>query len=192
MLFSPSGPNICPHKTSMTQPEPYARTIINSCLEKSRSAIVTLAIFLLWVGMFIWAGPVHAASCPGATNADITALFDQWDRSLQTGDPHQVAELYASDAILVPTMSNQVRHSPAEIEDYFVRFLRLNPDGRVEEQNIQIFCDLAVNSGIYTFAVEQDGKPAEVKARFTFVYRWLGDRWLIIDHHSSGMPEKTT
>ncbi|NJL39675.1 MAG: SgcJ/EcaC family oxidoreductase [Leptolyngbyaceae cyanobacterium RM2_2_4] len=137
--------------------------------------------------------PAYAdTNCPTVTKADIAALFEQWDQSLHTGKPSEVAKNYADDAILVPTVSNKVRHTHPEIEDYFQRFLRLKPDGQIEEQNIQIYCDVAVNSGIYTFAVVKDGQPSEVKARFTFVYRKVGDRWLIVDHHSSGMPEKTT
>ena len=50
---------------------------------------------------------------------EITVLFDQWNSALQTGDPKQVAALYATDAILLPTVSNKVRHNHEEIEDYF-------------------------------------------------------------------------
>lgn len=154
---------------------------------------ITLVIVSLFALLLLSSSPAYAdASCPTVTKTDIAALFEQWDQSLQTGKPSEVAKNYADDAILVPTVSNKVRHTHPEIEDYFQRFLRLKPDGRIEEQNIQIYCDVAVNSGIYTFAVVKDGQPSEVKARFTFVYRKVGDRWLIVDHHSSGMPEKMT
>ncbi|WP_249369659.1 SgcJ/EcaC family oxidoreductase [Acaryochloris marina] len=135
--------------------------------------------------------PVLAETrCPTVAPAEIADLFEQWDQSLQTGQPSEVVKTYAPDAILVPTVSNRVRHTPAEIEDYFQGFLALKPDGRIVEQNIQVFCDLAVNSGLYAFAVVKEGRPSELMARFTFVYRKIGDRWLIVDHHSSGMPEQ--
>ncbi|NJR52902.1 MAG: SgcJ/EcaC family oxidoreductase [Leptolyngbyaceae cyanobacterium CSU_1_3] len=153
---------------------------------------ITLFIVGLFALRLLVCSPAYAdASCPTVTKTDIAALFEQWDQSLQTGNPSEVAKNYADDAILVPTVSNKLRHTQPEIEDYFQRFLSLKPDGRIKEQNIQIYCDVAVNSGIYTFAVIKDGQPSEVKARFTFVYRRLGDRWLIVDHHSSEMPEKT-
>jgi uncharacterized protein (TIGR02246 family) len=154
---------------------------------------ITLVIVGLVAMLLFICCPAYAdISCATVPKAQIAALFEQWDRSLQTGNPSEVAKNYADDAILVPTVSNKVRHTHPEIEDYFEHFLKLNPDGRIEEQNIQTYCDVAVNSGIYTFAVVKDGQPSEMRARFTFVYHKVGDRWLIVDHHSSGMPEKTT
>ena len=118
--------------------------------------------------------------------SEITVLFDQWNGALQTGDPKQVAALYAADAILLPTVSNQVRHNHDEIEDYFVNFLAKGPQGKINESNVRIFDDIAINSGVYTFTFK-DG--VSVQARFTYVYRWKGQRWMIIEHHSSAMPE---
>lgn len=117
---------------------------------------------------------------------DITALFETWNSALQTGDPKQVAALYAADAILLPTVSNRVRHNHEEIEDYFVQFLAKGPSGKIDEANVRIFGDLAINSGVYTFTFS-DG--AMVTARFTYVYRRDSDDWKIIEHHSSAMPE---
>jgi uncharacterized protein (TIGR02246 family) len=117
---------------------------------------------------------------------EIASLFDNWNQALQTRDPKQVAALYAQDGILLPTVSNQVRHNPAEIEDYFVNFLAKGPAGKIDEANIRVFGDLAINSGVYTFTFA-DG--AVVQARYTFVYRWDGEQWLIVEHHSSQMPE---
>jgi len=117
---------------------------------------------------------------------DITALFDQWNAAIQTGDPKTVAALYESNGILLPTLSNKVRHNHEEIEDYFVRFLANGPVGKIDEGNIRTFGEMAINSGIYTFSFK-DG--TSVSARFTFVYRWNGQRWMIVEHHSSAMPE---
>ena len=119
---------------------------------------------------------------------DITALFDQWNAAIQTGDPKTVAALYESNGILLPTLSNKVRHNHEEIEDYFVRFLANGPVGKIDEGNIRTFGEMAINSGIYTFSFK-DG--TSVSARFTFVYRWNGQRWMIVEHHSSAMPEQT-
>ena len=117
---------------------------------------------------------------------EITALFNVWNNALQTGDPKKVAALYETNGILLPTVSNKVRHNHEEIEDYFVHFLAKGPVGKIDEANVRTFGQIAINSGVYTFTFK-DG--AVVQARFTFVYRWNGERWMIVEHHSSQMPE---
>ena len=116
----------------------------------------------------------------------IAALFEEWNTALQTGEPKNVTALYESNAILLPTISNQVRHNHEEIEDYFIHFLAKGPKGVINESNIRTFGNIAINSGIYTFTFSDSNS---VQARFTYVYRWNGQRWLIVEHHSSALPE---
>jgi len=116
----------------------------------------------------------------------IAAQFDEWNEALQTGDPKNVVALYDPQGILLPTVSNKVRTNPAEIEDYFVHFLAKKPVGKIDESHIRTYGEIAMHAGIYTFTFEGG---AEVQARFSFVYRWNGVRWLIVEHHSSQMPE---
>ncbi len=125
------------------------------------------------------------------TEAEIAALFDRWNAALQTLDPKAVAALYAPDAVLLPTVSNQVRTAPAEIEDYFVQFLRKRPRGTIMQSNIRIFGDLAIDSGVYSFALTTEEGEIDMLCRYTFVYRRDADDWRIIEHHSSFMPEYT-
>ncbi len=120
------------------------------------------------------------------SDSHIVALFEEWNTALQTGEPRNVTALYESNAILLPTISNQVRHNHEEIEDYFIHFLAKGPKGVINESNIRTFGNIAINSGIYTFTFS-DGNS--VQARFTYVYRWNGQRWLIVEHHSSALPE---
>ena len=119
-------------------------------------------------------------------NQGVTDLFNRWNEALATGSPKVVTELYAPNAILLPTISNQVRHNHNEIEDYFELFLANKPKGVLLEQNIRIFDELVINSGICIFTFEDN---LIVKTRFSFVYQLLDNRWKIIEHHSSRMPE---
>ena len=116
----------------------------------------------------------------------ITSLFNKWNNSLLTKDPKEVIKLYTKDAILLPTLSNQVRHNHEEIEDYFVQFLSKSPRGKIDESNIRINDNIAINSGIYTFSFSD---TSTAQARFTFVYKLVNNEWLIIEHHSSLLPE---
>ena len=91
-------------------------------------------------------------------DADVLGLFDQWNTALSTLNPDTVTELYADNAVLLPTVSNQVRHNHEEIKDYFVGFLQKSPQGVVDEFNVNILSDThATNSGVYTFTFG-DGK----------------------------------
>lgn len=119
----------------------------------------------------------------------IAKLFDRWNAALATLDPDQVVALYAPDAILLPTLSNDVRHNHPEIRDYFVSFLEKHPKGTINESNLRDLGDTAVHSGIYTFALTSDGETSHAQCRFTYVYAKVDGDWKIIEHHSSLMPE---
>ena len=102
-------------------------------------------------------------------DSDVIELLEEWIRAIQTGDSEQVLSLYKTDATLLPTVSNQVRHNHAEMEDYFDHFLTKEPSCTVDESNVRIFGQLAINSGIYSFTFKD---KSVVQARFTFVYRF--------------------
>lgn len=121
------------------------------------------------------------------TSDEIVGLFDIWNQALLTGDPDEVTKLYAEDAVLLPTLSNKVRHDHAEIRDYFVGFLAKQPTGVIDESNPRSLTDdLASNAGRYTFSFA-DGSAAS--ARFSYLYRRDTSGWKIIEHHSSANPE---
>lgn len=123
------------------------------------------------------------------TENDIIQLFDRWNQSLKTGNPKQVTANYAEDAILLPTRSNIPRTNHQEICDYFEHFLKQKPVAVVKMRVIRIGRYSAMDSGLYTFTLTQNGKTIEVPARYTFEYELINGQWLIVGHHSSIMPE---
>ena len=127
-------------------------------------------------------------SCKDVSQQEIAGLFDRWNQSLQTGDPHKVVANYAERSILLPTVSNQPRLTPAEKEDYFHHFLENRPSGKIDMRGIFLGCNSAVDAGLYTFTFGTTNTA--VKARYTYTYSWDGSQWLITSHHSSAMPEK--
>ena len=117
----------------------------------------------------------------------VIQLFSDWNDALATGDPDVVTNMYATDAVLLPTVSNRVRHNHEEIRDYFVAFLAKQPQGVITESNARVLSDtLATNAGVYVCTV---GDGASVTARFNYTYELTGGDWEIIQHHSSAMPE---
>jgi uncharacterized protein (TIGR02246 family) len=122
------------------------------------------------------------------TEQQVASLFDRWNASLATGDAHKVAENYAANSVLLPTMSNKVRVTAAEKEDYFKYFLVNGPSGKIDQRFINLGCNVAVDTGLYTFKFAKTGDA--VKARYTYTYAYVDGNWLITSHHSSAMPEK--
>lgn len=129
----------------------------------------------------------HCEHCKPTSESEIAALFDRWNQALQTGDPGKVAALYAERSTLLPTLSNKPRSTPAGKEDYFRHFLERRPSARIDFREVEIGCDMAVDSGLYTFTFAKTGEV--VSGRYTFTYKWDGSQWLIVSHHSSLMPE---
>jgi uncharacterized protein (TIGR02246 family) len=127
-------------------------------------------------------------TCRVTSEQEIAALFDRWNQSLQTGDPHKVVANYAERSILLPTVSNKPRLTAAEKEDYFHHFLENRPSGKIDLRRIDIDCNTALDAGLYTFTFAKTG--AVVSGRYSYTYRWDGNKWLISSHHSSAMPEK--
>ncbi len=135
--------------------------------------------------------PAAAQGCEAVTQEQVAALFDRWNASLQTKNPDEVVSNYASDAVLLPTVSNKPRTNHEEIRDYFVHFLEKSPKGVINTRAINIGCNTAYDVGTYTFTVTgADGKTSEVAARYTYIYEPRDGKWLIVHHHSSAMPEK--
>lgn len=126
-------------------------------------------------------------TCHPITEPEVAALFDRWNQSLKTGDPRKVVDNYALRSILLPTKSDIPRLTPPEKEDYFHHFLENRPTGSIDFRWVEIGCNSAIDSGLYTFHFAATGEV--LHARYTYTYRWDGARWLISSHHSSVMPE---
>ncbi len=134
------------------------------------------------------ADTLRVADCNPPFKSEIAALFDRWNASLRTGDPKKVVAHYAPGSVLLPTVSNRARFTAAEKEAYFAHFLQRRPEGRIDDRVIDVDCNSATDSGLYTFRFA-DG--TQVRARYTFSYKRVDGEWLIASHHSSGMPEQS-
>jgi uncharacterized protein (TIGR02246 family) len=137
------------------------------------------------------ASPLTASArtetCKATSEKEVASLFDRWNASLQTGDPQKVVTNYEAKSVLLPTLSNKVRLTPAEKADYFEHFLKRKPVGTIDSRTIEVDCNTALDAGLYTFKF---GDGSSVQARYSFTYKWDGKRWGITSHHSSAMPEK--
>ena len=124
-------------------------------------------------------------NCVKTDQVQIAALFDDWNTALKSGNATTVAARYSSDAVLLPTLSDRVRTDDEGRIAYFNDFLKKKPEGSIDSRTLYIGCNMAIDTGLYTFQFENH--PA-AKARYTFTYAFLDDKWLITSHHSSLVP----
>ncbi|WP_430379871.1 SgcJ/EcaC family oxidoreductase [Streptomyces sp. B1-3] len=155
-----------------------------------RAAVVTATA--LATAATVSVGVSQAGPEPAPSKAQIAGLFDNWNAALQTGDPEKVADLYASDAVLLPTLSNRIRTDHAGIVDYFEHFLEKKPVGKKVETIVDVLDrNSAIDTGIYEFTLTdpKTGAKSVTEARYTYEYEKRNGKWLIVNHHSSVMPE---
>jgi uncharacterized protein (TIGR02246 family) len=129
--------------------------------------------------------------CAPVTTAAVERQFDQFNQAWSTKNPDRVAALFAPDAVLLATVSNQPRTTPGAVRDYFVSFLKASPVGRIDTSTFRLGCNTASRLGTWTVTLTDPatGGKTDVKARYSFIYKYQGGRWWIDHLHSSKMPE---
>ncbi|MCI4235534.1 SgcJ/EcaC family oxidoreductase [Dickeya dianthicola] len=149
---------------------------------------VLLSLSLLSAAITSQAYAANTETCVKTDEKTIASLFDRWNTSLQTGDAKKVNANYATDAVLLPTLSSKVRKTDAERIDYFEHFLPKKPVGSIDDRVIKIGCNEALDTGNYTFTF---GDKSQAKARYTYTYNYDSNskKWLITSHHSSVQPK---
>ena len=123
-------------------------------------------------------------------NEEVAAAVSNWAQALGQDEPEKILPFYADDAVLWGTVSPTLRADRSGLRDYFVTAFRVLPGLKVSfgEQHIRVYGGAAINTGYYTFSYEKDGEVKTLPARYSFTYVKNGDRWLIVDHHSSALP----
>ena len=122
--------------------------------------------------------------------SEIKIAQQSWKEALESGNPDNVVSLYEKNGILWGTLSPSIRKDTNAIRDYFVKFATLENiqvDFKMEE--IRVFGDIAINTGYYNFSWNKKGATIDIPSRYTFVYKKVDNKWLILDHHSSVIPD---
>ena len=151
-------------------------------------------LFILCVFSFLTSNLALAHSSAKAEEKQIEKAYLGWCAAIGSakGDPSIVVKYYAPNATLLPTLSTKIlRNKDHGMDEYFTQLTsHQNIKCIPEKMDIHFDKHLAINSGLYAFSyTNKDGKQIVIPARFTFVYRKVGDDWLIVTHHSSKMPE---
>jgi len=168
--------------------------------------------------------PLCATDQPAFTEQTARALIEQWgkglkwqgtDSDLRLAVLNIIADNYANNAVLLPTLSNKILTSNQNIYGYFYGsdkpgFMAKKPQMKLDkiQGTKALSCGYGSADGDYTFSVNSPTSgAATINARFTFVYKYFsnpeaaififGNRnykvdrkpgWYIVTHHSSIQP----
>ena len=159
-----------------------------------KKMIVSTMIAVVAVTAPVQAKTSKSMKCTATTQAQVEGLFSDFNKAWATKDPATVTSLFTKDAVLLATVSNKPRTTPAEIQDYFVTFLKGSPVGTINSSTIKMGCNSAARLGTWTVTLTDaaTGAKTDVKARYSFMYRLEDGKWKIDHLHSSMMPEKTS
>ena len=129
-------------------------------------------------------------TCQRLTPVQLDQQFAAFNASWASKSPDAVAALFDNDAVLLATVASVPRTDPAGIRDYFVKFLKGSPVGRIDTSAIKSGCNWALRMGTWTVTMSDSatGAKTEVKARYTFLYQFEDGKWRIEHLHSSVLP----
>jgi len=105
---------------------------------------------------------------PKISKEEVGKLFYLWNDALATLDSDKVAQRYAKNGVLLPTVSDTPRSDYDSIKDYFDNFLLKKPQGEIVESFCTVGEGWCKDVGIYDFTMGADG--SKVRARYSFVY----------------------
>ena len=114
---------------------------------------------------------------------EVRQLFTLWNDALLTGNSYAVANRYAKNAVLLPTVSDRPRTDYDGIKDYFDGFLKLN-------RTVKLLTDMypLVKTGarMWVFMNLQRAPMVPKSALGTVLYtslKMVNGRLVIIIHH---------
>ena len=121
---------------------------------------------------------------------DVNYHLEAWLLAFSENSSDPICALYDEQATLWGTLSPIKRNSPLLIKEYFeLIFGFQNRQVILTESNIRYFNDIAICNGQYTFSWLDNKETITLHARFSFVYVKKAEKWLIVEHHSSAIPE---
>lgn len=122
---------------------------------------------------------------------EVNAAFANWRKALSSGKADNIVKLYDKDAILLATLAAKPLTTQEARTEYFTKLTaKQKLTATVDEEHTKLLDEnSAVLSGLYTFRFEEGGKTVEIPARYSFVFEKEDGQWMIVEHHSSKLPQ---
>ena len=112
-----------------------------------------------------------------------------WANAIDSHNVQQITSLYDPQAYLYATFQDMIDNQQG-IYNYFKKLVT-HPNLKVDfiKEHVRLYGETAINSGLYDFSYDENGKHINIPARYTFVYAQSPNGWIIVEHHSSVLPE---
>ena len=135
----------------------------------------------------VLAQPLKAPSNDPAAVDSVKQVGQDMGDAMVAGDIDKLNQIFADDWATVDS-SGKIFTKEGLLSDFRSGGHKLEwfENGPID---VQVFGDVAINTGYYIRASKQDGKEVKNPARFTFVYQLRQGKWMIVEHHSSALPE---
>lgn len=128
---------------------------------------------------------VSTSQCSHIETTGAYDLIDNWRRALMSGSADAVAELYAEDAVLVPSAASTPLRGRDEIRAYFAEFLARHPEPVIAMRSHMRACDGVIEAGTATYRITgvRKGTRMFVTGRYKVELTLRNGRWLIGQQH---------
>lgn len=133
-----------------------------------------------------------AASAPGAENG-LGMVDEAWTKAILAADLEALAALYASDAVLYPPDSMQLKGGMAIRKGYENLFSRMKVlDAKLVPERYETEGDTSYGWGHWSMKIapKAGGLSVRTEGRYMAVARKVGGRWLYVAGHASIPPPK--
>lgn len=122
-------------------------------------------------------------------NQKFLELGQSWIDQVNSNVVNNVVELYDSQATFHPTLSGEFIQDTKSVRQYFTQFLAMKPKVTVVSSDFKELLETAfVFTGVMDIELDASDDRFTIQARFTFVWALNGDRWSIVHHHNSIVP----
>ncbi len=117
-------------------------------------------------------------------------VVDSWRLALMSGSADAVADIYAEDAVLIPSATASPLVGRDEIRAFFTEFLARHPLPVIAMRSHMRTCDRAVEAGTATYRITgvRKGTRMFVTGRYKVELSYRDGRWLIGQQQLALMP----
>ncbi|MBL8559738.1 MAG: SgcJ/EcaC family oxidoreductase [Hyphomonadaceae bacterium] len=165
---------------------------------KAKLLIAAAAVFALGacdqIGLSQKAeAPAAEAPAPAVppTAEEAAAILAKFDTAYASNDPAQIAALYAPNAVMLSTSTNDVIKTPEGVLADVTEYAKLQVKTVPNANEVQVLdADTIVTTAVFTADFKRNNRDTWQVFRVTQVVQKQADgNWLIVNEHFAGPPK---